>query len=110
MIKTLSERKLVKFLKKIGRQDLVDIMYADKGIPNFVKGLGKKEIVDHLASLLKSIVLFGEYEITEKDGKYYLRILIKKRYLFQTSSGDTKTLIDTVIEETNECDPGQIPQ
>lgn len=110
MIKTLNEKNLVNFLKKIGRQDLVDLSYADKGIPNFVKGMGSKEVIDHLIKSLKSVTLFGEYELTEKNGKHYLRILIKKRYFFQLDSGDTKTKVVDVIEEINECDPSKIPQ
>ncbi len=109
VIKNLSERKLIKFLQQIGRQDLVDIAYADKGIPNFVKSMGSKEVIAHLMKSLKNVTLFGEYELTEKEAKHYLRVLIKKRYLFQLDSGDTKTKVVTVIEEINECDPNLIP-
>ena len=110
MIVSLNEHKLMSFLKKIGRQDLVDIAYADKGIPNFVKGMGDKEVIDHLVKSLKNVTIFGEYELTEKDAKHYLRVLIQKRYFFQLDSGDTRTKVVNVIEEINECDPSKIPQ
>ncbi|MBT3866229.1 hypothetical protein HOF78_03990 [Candidatus Woesearchaeota archaeon] len=107
MIKTLNERDLIKFLKKIGRQDLIEIV-EQKGLPDDVR---KKYGTGALAIELKISrdVTFGEYEITYKGNEPYLKITIKRILTLTSTENENKSLNFTIIEVEDKCDPSQIP-